>query len=244
MAPLEARRGAAAGRDADIPRGELTNAAKMIKDGLRLDQVHLGSFWDRPLASGGGAAHQELLTRERDDLLAELRDLPRNAVLRRINELSRRARKLKVHCFLVSAAARWTRRPAVSLSACEARLADRSSRTIRAEPRGGAEPAAAPRPHASPHRHYLRNQMPKLFGKEDAQRKLLADLPRHFALCCNRYGLTRGDFPDLDEFRAALVEVADLSKFPKLDKRAVTEMDKMFATDIPGLLERAVRHGK
>jgi len=123
-------------------------------------------------------------------VLRELADLPKNAVLRRINELSRRARKLKVHAYLV---------------------------------------------------HFLRRQMPAFFGKGDAQARLLADLPRQFALCRNRYGLTAGDFPDPDAFRAALLEVEDLTKFPKLDKSALADMDRMFATDIPRLLDRAAR---
>ena len=151
-------------------------------------RVHLGSFWDRPLDHRRGS-DTALLSRERDDLLDELRNLPKNAVLRRINELSRRARKLKVHCYLI---------------------------------------------------HYLRKQMPQFFGKEEKQQKLLADLPRQFAKCANRYGLTRGDFPDVDDFREALLEIDDLSKFPKLDKSKVTEMDRMFATDIPQLLEKAM----
>jgi EH domain-containing protein 1 len=151
-------------------------------------RVHLGSFWDRPLDHRRGS-DTALLSRERDDLLDELRNLPKNAVLRRINELSRRARKLKVHCYLI---------------------------------------------------HYLRKQMPQFFGKEEKQQKLLADLPRQFAKCANRYGLTRGDFPDVDDFREALLEIDDLSKFPKLDKSKVAEMDRMFATDIPQLLEKAM----
>ena len=127
-------------------------------------RVHLGSFWDRPLDHRRGS-DTALLSRERDDLLDELRNLPKNAVLRRINELSRRARKLKVHCYLI---------------------------------------------------HYLRKQMPQFFGKEEKQQKLLADLPRQFAKCANRYGLTRGDFPDVDDFREALLEIDDLSKFPEI----------------------------
>jgi len=153
-------------------------------------RVHLGSFWDGGAPRDWGRDHAALLARERDDLLAELRDLPKNAVLRRINELSKRARRLKVHAYLV---------------------------------------------------HFLRKQMPAFFGKDDKQQKLLADLPRQFALCRNRYGLTAGDFPDVLDFRDALLEVTDLSKIPKLDKHLVNDMDKMFATDIPKLLDRAVR---
>ena len=70
------------------------------------------------------------------------------------------------------------------------------------------------------------------------------DLPRQFALCCNRYGLTMGDFPDPEAFRQALAEVDDISRFPKLDKNAVAQMDKMFATDSPALLDKAMLGGR
>ena len=83
--------------------------------------------------------------------------------------------------------------------------------------------------------------MPLYFGKEEKQAKLLDDLPRQFALCCNRYGLTLGDFPNVDVFRAGLLEINDISRFPKLDKHLINDMDRMFATDIPRLLDKAVR---
>jgi len=52
-----------------------------------------------------------------------------------------------------------------------------------------------------------------------------------------------GDFPDPEAFRQALAEVDDISRFPKLDKNAVAQMDKMFATDIPALLDKAMLGG-
>ncbi|KAH8045665.1 hypothetical protein JL721_12568 [Aureococcus anophagefferens] len=168
----------------------------------------------RRTRAGGHAA---VLAAERSDLLRELGELPRHAVLRRVNDLGRRARRLKVHAYLI---------------------------------------------------HHLRNQMPRLFGRDDAQARLLDDLPRrsarkstagsgrpdrtrararsaastrHFALCANKYGLALGDFPDVDDFRAGLLEIADIRRFPKLDKGLVADMDRMFAADIPRLLDRAVR---
>ena len=57
-----------------------------------------------------------------------------------------------------------------------------------------------------------------------------------------RYGLAKGDFPPVEPFRQALLEIKDLSEFPKLDKRMVREMDKVFSVDIPDLLEKAKNH--
>ena len=55
------------------------------------------------------------------------------------------------------------------------------------------------------------------------------------------WGLFRRALRDVvDDFREALLEIDDLSKFPKLDKSKVAEMDRMFATDIPQLLEKAM----
>uniref|UniRef100_A0A7S3NN86 Dynamin-type G domain-containing protein n=1 Tax=Aureoumbra lagunensis TaxID=44058 RepID=A0A7S3NN86_9STRA len=129
-----------------------------------------------------------LLITERHDLLEELRLLPANAVLRKINDLSKRGRFLKVHCFLI---------------------------------------------------HFLRKQMPYFFAKEDKRRQLMQNLHHEFAACAHRYGLSLGDFPNVDHFRTALGQVKDLRAFPKLDKSQVVEMDRMFAHDISKLLDKA-----
>ena len=133
-------------------------------------------------------AFAELLEQERKDLYEELAALPRNAVLRKINDLSKRGRFLKVHCYLV---------------------------------------------------HYLRKQMPVLFGKDEKRSELLNNLYREFCDCAHRYGLSMGDFPNVDQFRIALAQVKDIRAFPKLDKTLVADMDRMFAYDIPRLLDKA-----
>ena len=92
-------------------------------------RVRLGAFGAAPPDARAGG-HAAVLAAERADLLRELGELPRHAVLRRVNDLGRRARRLKVHAYLI---------------------------------------------------HHLRNQMPRLFGRDDAQARLLDDLPRRFA---------------------------------------------------------------
>ncbi|KAI9002738.1 P-loop containing nucleoside triphosphate hydrolase protein [Gaertneriomyces semiglobifer] len=62
-------------------------------------RVYIGSFWDKP--------HQhtdcsELLKAEESDLLNDLKQLPRNAVVRKINEIVKRTRQAKVHALIVS----------------------------------------------------------------------------------------------------------------------------------------------
>ena len=44
---------------------------------------------------------RQLLEREKQDLLNEMMALPQNAVVRRINELVKRARSVKVHAYII-----------------------------------------------------------------------------------------------------------------------------------------------
>lgn len=64
-------------------------------------RVYLGSFWDEPV-NEAGKANLELFKAEEADLLKDLRELPQNSALRKINELVKRARLAKVHALLVS----------------------------------------------------------------------------------------------------------------------------------------------
>lgn len=59
----------------------------------------MGSFWEQPLKH---TENKELIDKEMSDLLSDLRSLPRNATLRKVNELVKRARMLKVHANILS----------------------------------------------------------------------------------------------------------------------------------------------
>jgi len=149
-------------------------------------RVYMGSFWGAPLQNTEQA---RLLTQEKMDLFSDVAKLPENAVFRRINELVKRARSVKVHAHIV---------------------------------------------------HYLRKQMPyKPWGKKEKQRKLIDNLEREFVMCARRYDLPRGDFPEVRPFQQALSEIRDLTEIPKLDKKMVHEMDKVFSVEIPALLHQA-----
>lgn len=148
-------------------------------------RVYIGSFWAAPLKNVEQAA---LFNREKLDLFVDIAQLPQNAVMRRINELVKRARAVKVHAYII---------------------------------------------------HYLRKQLPYTFGKKEKQQKLIDRLEKEMIMCARRYELPRGDFPPVEPLRQALREIKDLSEFPKLDKRMVKDMDKVFSVDIPEMLERA-----
>lgn len=62
-------------------------------------RVYIGSFWDQPLMFED-LAH--LFEQEENDLMSDLRDLPRNSAVRKINELVKRARLAKVNAQIIS----------------------------------------------------------------------------------------------------------------------------------------------
>ena len=64
-------------------------------------RVYLGSFWDQPLHEKG-MGNKDLFEAEETDLLSDLRSLPRNSAVRKINELVKRARLAKVHALIMS----------------------------------------------------------------------------------------------------------------------------------------------
>ncbi|KAF9583146.1 hypothetical protein BGW38_010149 [Lunasporangiospora selenospora] len=63
-------------------------------------RVYLSSFWiTRP--SNAFEDCRALIEREQADLLKEMRDLPRNAAIRKVNEIVKRARLARVHAYII-----------------------------------------------------------------------------------------------------------------------------------------------
>ncbi|XP_046670507.1 EH domain-containing protein 3-like [Homalodisca vitripennis] len=63
-------------------------------------RVYVGSFWDEPLRYD---INRRLFEDEEQDLMRDIQSLPRNSVLRKINDLSKRARLAKVHAHIIDA---------------------------------------------------------------------------------------------------------------------------------------------
>ncbi|KAL0276392.1 UNVERIFIED_CONTAM: hypothetical protein PYX00_003980 [Menopon gallinae] len=62
-------------------------------------RVYIGSFWDQPLRYD---TNKKLFEDEEQDLFKDMQSLPRNAALRKLNDLIKRARLAKVHAYIIS----------------------------------------------------------------------------------------------------------------------------------------------
>ncbi|KAM8902499.1 EH domain-containing protein 2-like isoform 2-T3 [Spinachia spinachia] len=62
-------------------------------------RVYVGSFWSEPRQM---CDHYQLLELEEEDLLADIRNLPRNAAVRKLNDLVKRARLVRAHAHVIS----------------------------------------------------------------------------------------------------------------------------------------------
>ena len=58
-----------------------------------VSRVYIGSFWNQPLVH---TTNQHLFEAEQQDLFQDLQSLPRNAAVRKLNDLIKRARLAKV----------------------------------------------------------------------------------------------------------------------------------------------------
>ncbi|KAF5949446.1 hypothetical protein HYC85_011439 [Camellia sinensis] len=68
-----------------------------------VNRVYIGSFNDKPVnEAAAGPLGRELFEKEQDDLLADLKDIPKKACDRRINEFVKRARAAKIHAYIIS----------------------------------------------------------------------------------------------------------------------------------------------
>ncbi|KAH9298189.1 hypothetical protein KI387_029871, partial [Taxus chinensis] len=66
-------------------------------------RVYIGSFNDKPINEAAtGPIGTELFEKEQEDLLKDLKDIPRKACDRRINEFVKRARAATIHSYIIS----------------------------------------------------------------------------------------------------------------------------------------------
>lgn len=153
--------------------GKVFNTPEVIR-------VYIGSFWDKPLKCKDNV---KLLELERQDLIGDLRGLPRNVAVRKVNEMIKRARRAKVHYYIVD---------------------------------------------------HLRTQF-GVFGKGKKQAKLLATLGDEFKKVQTKHKVPKGDFPPLQRFKKTL-STFDISKFPKMKKDTLANLEQLLNTDVPKLM--------
>ena len=79
--------------------GALMWSLARILQNPEVSRVYVGSFWNQPLLYEG---NRELFEVEQDDLFDDLQALPRFAIVRRLNDLIKRAKAAKVHALIVS----------------------------------------------------------------------------------------------------------------------------------------------
>uniref|UniRef100_A0A672HAH9 EH domain-containing protein 3 n=1 Tax=Salarias fasciatus TaxID=181472 RepID=A0A672HAH9_SALFA len=72
--------------------GKIVNTPEVVR-------VYIGSFWSHPLLIPD---NRKLFEAEEQDLFKDIQSLPRNAALRKLNDLIKRARLAKVHAYIIS----------------------------------------------------------------------------------------------------------------------------------------------
>ncbi|CAH8328824.1 unnamed protein product [Eruca vesicaria subsp. sativa] len=76
--------------------GKVLNTPEVVR-------VYIGSFSDKPINEAAtGPTGRELFEMEQEDLLSDLKDIPKKACDRRINEFVKRARAAKIHAYIIS----------------------------------------------------------------------------------------------------------------------------------------------
>lgn len=146
-------------------------------------RVYVGSFWN-PEKADFIPMNRELIETEHADLLKDLKNLPRQSAMRKVNELVKRARLARVHAFTIE---------------------------------------------------HLRRELPSFFGKASKQTKLIENIREEFTKVQKMYNLPEGDFPEIEHFQECLRQI-DLSTFPKLSSRQMTNLDEALSVDLPALM--------
>ncbi|XP_040568848.1 EH domain-containing protein 3 [Lepeophtheirus salmonis] len=79
--------------------GALMWSLGKVLDTPEVVRVYIGSFWDQPLKS---TMNRQLFEKEEEDLLQDLKSLPRQSTIRKLNDFIKRARNVKIHGLIIS----------------------------------------------------------------------------------------------------------------------------------------------
>lgn len=128
---------------------------------------------------------EAMFSEDENLLIDELIDLPRSSAERKLNELVKRIRIIKVHVCILS---------------------------------------------------FIKKQMPRWFGKQKAQKRIIQNLENIFDHVRMLYDLSPGDFPDISEFTKCL-EDQDFNLFPGADRQTMDTLDNLILKDIPNIVK-------
>ena len=81
--------------------GALMWSLGKVIDTPEVMRVYVGSFWHPENESKFTPQNRELIETEHSDLLRDLKNLPRQSAMRKVNELVKRARLARVHAFTI-----------------------------------------------------------------------------------------------------------------------------------------------
>ncbi|KAL5257074.1 hypothetical protein ACHWQZ_G012111 [Mnemiopsis leidyi] len=62
-------------------------------------RVYIGSFWDQPYTND---ENRKLFEMEEEDLFKDIQSVPRNAIIRKLNDLIKRSRLAKTHAYIIA----------------------------------------------------------------------------------------------------------------------------------------------
>uniref|UniRef100_A0A803LXZ5 Dynamin-type G domain-containing protein n=1 Tax=Chenopodium quinoa TaxID=63459 RepID=A0A803LXZ5_CHEQI len=193
-------------------------------------RVYIGSFNDGPLNEAvAGPMGRDLFLKEQSDLLADLKDIPKNACNRRVASsrcelvagieiIEVPSNKLLYDILIV----KYTTKKQILMRLFDLQVNELVKR------------ARAAKIHALIISH-LKKEMPVLIGKAKAQENLIENLEVEFRKVQREYHLAAGDLPNVEHFQEVLRDY-NIDKFEKLKPKLIQAVDEMLGYDIPELL--------
>ncbi len=225
-------------------------------------RVYIGSFWDQPLKT---SEQKALFDAESNDLLADLRSLPRNSAVRKVCTgvpsyldvasfvLSDSFSLLSVcRFFCICLRILWWRYFVCLLLCCQINELVKRARmakvhayllsTLRGRACSGFRTCCCCSSVflCGPPFLCCADQF-GWFGKEKTQKKLLNSLAEEFRKVQRLYNLPKGDFPNLRKFKEKLQDY-EISKFPRVDPGMIEAMDQVLAVGTCTWRHRSDRH--
>ncbi|KAJ6666851.1 hypothetical protein lerEdw1_018853 [Lerista edwardsae] len=178
--------------------GKIVNTPEVIR-------VYIGSFWSHPLHIPD---NRKLFEAEEQDLFRDIQSLPRNAALRKLNDLIKRARLAKSQFGeigkLVASVPEWNK---IFLN-------------------------------KSVHAYIissLKKEMPSVFGKDNKKKELVNNLGEIYGRIEREHQISPGDFPNLKKMQEQL-QAQDFSKFQPIKSKLLDAVEDMLANDIAQLM--------